>query len=360
MNLLHDLGNQPWWPWVSLPTLLLLAWGLGSLLGKITRVVLTHITKRTTVTWDDTLVSRLAGPLTLAWSITLISLASPFLGWTPRMLAGTQRGVRLTLLLTFFWGLWRAVDVIRTAITQSKWLHDNLSSSALIPLGARISKVLVIVLAVAALLSDLGYPVASIVAGLGIGGLAVALAARSTLENLLGAFSIAADKPFQEGDLVKIDDFIGTVESIGLRSTRFRTYDRSVISLPNGKLADMRIESLAARDRLRLNCVVGLVYSTTSQQMRQVLDGMEAVLRGHAKIWPDEVTVRFSELADSSLNIEVWAWFQVRLRVEFQLIRQEILLGFMEVVEKAGTSFAFPTRTVVLHSETDNAPKSRA
>jgi MscS family membrane protein len=267
--------------------------------------------------------------------------------------------VKIALLLTFFWGLWRAVDVVRAAITQSKWLNEHLSSSALVPLGARISKVLVVILAVAALLSEFGYPVASIVAGLGIGGLAVALAARSTLENLLGAFSIAADKPFQEGDLVKIDDFIGTVESIGLRSTRFRTYDRSVVSLPNGKLADMRIESLAARDRLRLKCVVGLVYSTTSKQMRQVLDGMEAVLRGHPKIWPDEVTVRFSELADSALNIEVWAWFQVRRRVEFQLIRQEILLGFMEVVEKAGTSFAFPTQTVVLQSDS-NPPKPRA
>jgi MscS family membrane protein len=357
MNWMRDFGSQPWWPWVSLPVLLLLVWVLGSVLGKITRVVLTHITKRTTVTWDDALVSRLAGPLTLAWTIVLISLSAPFLGWAPRMLAGTQRGVKVAFLLTFFWGLWRAVDVVRAAITQSKWLHEHLSSSALVPLGARISKILVLVLALAALLSEFGYPVASIVAGLGIGGLAVALAARSTLENLLGAFSIAADRPFKEGDLVKIDDFIGTVESIGLRSTRFRTYDRSVISLPNGKLADMRIESLAARDRLRLKCTVGLVYSTTSKQIRQVLDGMEAVLRAHPKIWPDEVTVRFSELADSSLNIEVWAWFQVQRRVEFQLIRQEILLGFMEVVEKAGTNFAFPTRTVVLQSETAESPK---
>jgi MscS family membrane protein len=194
MDLLHDLYNQPWWPWVSLPVLLLLAWGVGSLLGRITRAVLTHITKRTAVTWDDALVSRLTGPLNLAWAVVLISLSAPFLGWTTGMLAGTQRGVKIAFLLTFFWGLWRAVDVVRMAITQSRWLHEHLSSSALVPLGARISKILVLVLALAALLSEFGYPVASIVAGLGIGGLAVALAARSTLENLLGAFSIAESR----------------------------------------------------------------------------------------------------------------------------------------------------------------------
>src|SRR5512136_524213 len=127
MNLLHDLCNQTWWPWISLPALLLFAWGLGVLLGKITRAVLTHITKRTAVTWDDALVSRLAGPLNLAWAVVLVSLSAPSLGWTPGMLAGAQRGVKIAFLLTFFWGLWRAVDVVRLAITQSRWLREHLS-----------------------------------------------------------------------------------------------------------------------------------------------------------------------------------------------------------------------------------------
>ena len=352
---MQNLYSQPWWPWLSLPGLLLVAWGLGTVLGKITRPILSYLTTRAKITWGDGLFSRLAGPINLAWTLVLVLFAAPWFGWTARLLGHTQRGLKIVFLFAFFWGLWRTIDVIRTAITESRWIRENLSTSLLIPLGARITKVLVLVLALATMLSEIGYPVASIVAGLGIGGLAVALAARSTLENLLGAFSIAADHPFREGDQVKVDDFIGVVESIGLRSTRFRTYDRTLISLPNGKLADMRVESLAARDRIRLNCVVGLVYSTTSQQMRAVLEGMDAVLRAHPKVWPDEITVRLRELAASSLDIEVWAWFQVRRRVEFQLIRQEILLGFMEVVEKAGTSFAFPTRTVILQSDQPDA-----
>jgi MscS family membrane protein len=147
---------------------------------------------------------------------------------------------------------------------------------------------------------------------------------------------------------VRIEDFVGTVESIGLRSTRVRTLDRTLISIPNGKLAEMRLESFTARDRIRLACQVGLVYGTTAEQMRAVLEGLEQRLRQHPKIWPDAVVVRFGELGATSLNIEVMAWFLTSDYGEFQGIRQEILLQFMEVVERAGTAFAFPTQTVHL------------
>jgi MscS family membrane protein len=214
---------------------------------------------------------------------------------------------------------------------------------------------------VVAVLSLLGYPVASLVAGLGIGGLAVALAAQKTVENLFGAFSIGVDQPFREGDFVKIEDFVGTVEAVGLRSSRFRTLDRTVITIPNGRLADMRLESFTARDRLRLATVIGLEYRTTAAQMRDVLEGFERVLRSHPRIWLDAVVVRFREFAASSLDIEIMAWFQTADWAEFQLIRQEILLQFMDVVERAGTSFAFPTQTVHIASiprDASRAPRA--
>jgi MscS family membrane protein len=197
-------------------------------------------------------------------------------------------------------------------------------------------------------LSQLGYPVATLLAGLGIGGLAVALAAQKTVENLFGAFSIGADQPFREGDFVRIEDFVGTVEHIGLRSTKVRTLDRTLITIPNGKLAEMRLESFSARDRIRLACTIGLVYETSTEQMRQVLTELESVLREHPKIWPDAVVVRFMAFAGSSLDIEIMAWFQTSDWSEFQVIRQDVLLAFMDVVEGAGTAFAFPTRTIHL------------
>jgi MscS family membrane protein len=219
---------------------------------------------------------------------------------------------------------------------------------AFLPIAARMGKVAVATLAVVVGLSELDYPVASLLAGLGIGGLAFALAAQKTVENLFGAVAISLDQPIREGDFVKVEDFVGTVEAIGLRATRIRTLDRTLISLPNGKVADMRLESFSARDRMRLACEIGLEYRTTEQQMREVLAGLEGVLRSHPKIWPDAVVVRFKQFGASSLDIEIMAWFETADWGEFQLIRQEVLLQFMGVVERAGTSFAFPTRTIHL------------
>jgi MscS family membrane protein len=163
---------------------------------------------------------------------------------------------------------------------------------------------------------------------------------------LFGAFSLGADQPFAVGDFVRIDDLLGTVEAIGLRSTRVRTLDRTLVSIPNGKLADMRLETFAVRDRLRLACTVGLVYGSSVAQIRAVLAGIDSVLRQHPKIWQDTVIVRFKEFGESSLNVEVMAWFQTSDWGEFLAIREDTLLQFLEVVEREGSSFAFPTRTL--------------
>jgi MscS family membrane protein len=136
-----------------------------------------------------------------------------------------------------------------------------------------------------------------------------------------------------------------------MRSTRIRTLDRTLVTIPNGKLADLRAETFAVRDRMRLFANLGLVYGTTAEQIRAVLAGLEAELRAHPKIWPDAVIVRFNEFRESSLNVEVVAWFQTADWNEFTQIRQELYLRFMGVVERAGTSFALPTRTVHLAGE---------
>jgi MscS family membrane protein len=344
-----------WWQWAALPILLLAAWLAGMLLSRITRALLGWFAKRTAATWDDALIAKAGAPLTLTWALVLTSFALPWLELSAHASALAGRLVHGLFLVVFFWMLWRCVDVTAQALGESRWTKAHPGSRALLPLGRRIAKVGVLIASIVALLSELGYSVTSLVAGLGIGGLAVALAARSTLENLFGAFSIGADQPFREGDFVKIEDFVGTVEAIGLRSTRIRTLDRTVITLPNGKLADTRVESFAHRDRIRLACDLGLVYSTTAAQMRQVLVGLERVLREHPKIFCDSVTVRFKELGASSLNIEIMAWFLTADFDEFKAIRQEILLAFMGVVESCGSSFAFPTQTVHVVPESGGA-----
>lgn len=324
----------------------LLGWGASRLL----RAALRAGARRTRASWDDAVIDRLGDPLTVAFSVGAVLFFLPFLALEPGFVAEVRRVARVVLLLDFFWATWRIVDVTGHMALRSPWALRVPASRALVPLGARSAKVLLLAIAIVASLSLFGYPVASLVAGLGIGGLALALAAQKTVENLFGAFSIGVDQPFREGDFVRIEDFVGTVEAIGLRSTRFRTLDRTIVTIPNGKLADMKLESFSERDRLRLSAVVGLVYGTTPAQLRSALAGFEAVLRAHPKIWPDTVVVRFREFGASSLDIEIMAWFVTIDWGEFQQIREEILLQFMEVVERAGSSFAFPTRTIHLAS----------
>jgi MscS family membrane protein len=349
------------WQWLALPLVALLAVAIGLVVSRVTQLALSRLVARTAVTWDDAVLARLRGPLRAAWSVGAALLLLPALDLVGRADTFLRSGLRTALFLVFFWAILRVIDMAAQLVIASPWAAERPSSRSLITLSARIGKVVVLAMALVAALAEFGFPVASLIAGLGIGGLALALAAQKTVENLFGAVSLGIDQPFREGDFVRIEDFVGTVEAIGLRSTRIRTLDRTLITLPNGRLADMRLESFTARDRMRLACIVGLVYSTTGAQVRQVLAGLEEVLRAHPKIWPDAVVVRFQALGASSLDIEVMAWFTTSDWGEFQGIRQEILLSFMEVIERAGTSFAFPTRTVhVVPAGERAAPRAEA
>jgi MscS family membrane protein len=337
-----------YWQWFALPLLLFLAWAAGRVLAGLARSALCRLARGTRWQWDDALLDSVRGPLVLGFTLAVAAALVPSLSLYAPAQAFVNGLLRALGVLAFFWAMWGAVDVAAAVIGQGAWTLQNPSARSLLAVGVRIGKVGVLGMGLVAGLSELGYPVASLLAGLGLGGLALALAAQKTVENLFGSVSLAVDQPIRVGDFVKVEDFVGTVETIGLRSTSIRTLDRTLVSIPNGRLADMRLESFSARDRMRLACTIGLVYGTTAAQMRQVLEGCEAVLRAHPKIWLDAVVVRFQALAASSLDIEVMAWFQTPDWSEFQAIRQDVLLQFMEVVEKAGTHFAFPTRTVHL------------
>jgi len=351
---LPDWLLEPWalglerWQWLGIPALLALAALLAFLLGRATMFVFRRLAARTASKTDDAIIERLGGPTRLVWFSVVAQVGLYALALPTAAHGGLARLFRIALALGVFWGVSRAINTWATRYLSSERASTNPGSRALVNLFSRVAQLAVVALAVVAALSELGFSVTSVLAGLGIGGIALALGAQKTLENLFGAFAIAVDQPFREGDFVKVEDVLGTVEAIGLRSTRIRTLDRTIVSVPNGKLADLRVETFAARDRFRLITTLALTYGTTAAQLKQVRDGLEQVLRAHPKLWPDSVTVRFSAFAEWSLNIEVVCWFVVKDFDEFRAVREELLLGFLEVVEKAGAAFAFPTRTVHL------------
>jgi MscS family membrane protein len=248
--------------------------------------------------------------------------------------------------LSAFWALWRSVDVWAQFLMERPWAADNPSARSLLSVTRNLAKVLVAVGGLVATLAAFGYPVATVLAGLGIGGIALAFGAQKTIENLFGSIALAADQPFRVGDLVKVEDITGNVERVGMRSTQIRTADRTLVSLPNGKLADMQVEDFASRDRMRFATTVGLVLGTSEEQVRRVVTGIEAMLRANPRVWPEVVVARLAAFGTSSLDVEVLCWFQTSDFGEFRDLRQDALLGIMRVLAGADTSLAFPTQSV--------------
>lgn len=341
-------GDLLWWQWLALPVLGVAAWLVGLVLSRASGMALNRLAARTASNWDDLLIARLSGPMTLGWTLAVLYVLVPLLGLVGPAQDLVHVSLRVGLFLVFFWSLLRGVDVLGAYLLQTHWAVQYPASRALVPLGGRVVKAGILGMAIVGVLGEMGFSVTSLVAGLGIGGLALALAAQKTGENLFAAFSIGIDQPFRVGDQVKLDGLVGFVETIGMRSTRIRTLDRTLVTVPNGKLVEMSIESITARDRVRLHITVGLVYGTTAEQMRQILDGFERVLRRHPEIWPDELVVKFKGFGESSLDVEIMCWFKLGVGDSFRENRQDVLLQFMDVVEKAGSGFAFPTRTVHL------------
>jgi MscS family membrane protein len=353
MDVLTDLAASPWI--VSLG-LLVAALVAGRVLGALIKPALGGLARRSQWRWDDELVAAAATPVAMIVAVQVLRGVLPRLAVDAEATALVVAASSFVTTALVLWAGFRMVDVVVAILSSRSWAAERPSTRSLLSITGRLAKGIIVVFAAIVLLSHLGVSVASLVAGVGIGGLALALAAQKTVENLFGTLSLGVDQPMREGDFVKVGDTTGTVEAIGLRSTRLRTLDRTVVTIPNAQLADERIESYATRDRFRLLCTLGLVYGTSAAQLRAVLDGVEARLRAHPAIWPDTVQVRFVALGASSLDVEVMAWFQVSDWQAFLAVRQDVLLQFMEVVEGAGTSFAFPTRTI--HVAGGGAPRA--
>src|SRR5690606_37004894 len=355
----------PWgvavWQWVALVVLVALAVVLGMVLGSITHAVLLRFARRvwSRTQLDDLILAHSRGPLRFAWTLTLFGICAPFIGFgaVGQRRIGQLLGVGLLLLI--FDLLRRLVDVAATRLLQRPWAASRFSGRTLIPLAQRLLKGGIAVLAVLAVLHEFGYPVSTMLAGLGIGGIALALAAQKTVENLFGAFSIAADQPFQVGDFVRVaNEAEGTVEHIGLRSTRLRTADRTLVTIPNGQLAEKRLETFAARDRFLVSFQVRLVYGTTSKQVRAIISGIEARLRQAPSCHAPGSFVRLGALGVSSMDVDVTAFFKARDFDELRALRQDLLLDILAIVEDAGTSLAYPTQTVRLTGARPNRPDS--
>lgn len=255
--------------------------------------------------------------------------------------------------VAFVWLLWRMIGTVTELWSARMVRLDRRQAVSALVFVRRSAKSVLVVIALVAILDAFGINVTTGIAALGLGGLAIALGAQKTIENLVGSLAVIIDQPVRVGDFCKVGDVTGTVEDIGMRSTRVRTNARTVVTIPNGNFSSLQIENYSHRDRFLFNSIISLTYDTSAAQMRSVLAAIRALLAENSNVI-DGARVRFVEFNASSLDIEIFAYIRTFDNAIFLGMREEILLNIMETIEAEGASIAFPTQTVMLKTPNTN------
>lgn len=341
------------WQWLALLSLLLVAFMVGYViawgLARALRTIWTRVVEYDKPVEETALPTRFfMSPLRFGATVAVFYAASVFLGLpipVQERIAGICKAL---IVMAFAWMVLRLIDLLSDTARERFAEKDPTAARTIIPMGRRIVKIFVVVLAAVALFDNLGFNVAGLLAGLGVGGLAVALAAQKTLENVFGGFTVIADRPAKVGDFCRIGEHLGTVEDIGLRSTRIRTLDRTLVSIPNAEFATARIENLSARDKIRLHAVLGVGYDTSPDQMRYLLVEVRKMLYAHPRTLPDPCRVRFVNFGAYSLDLEIYLYIDTQDWSDFLGVREDIYLRIMDIVESSGAYFAYPSQTLYL------------
>lgn len=327
----------------------------------LTRVVFRVVKKYSTGVGYEKLLSLLEKPLGLL--VLLITLYLAFLhldfpaSW--KMAPVDQVGWKMVIYRTYqigvifaiTWAFLRLVDFFGLILMHRASLTESKTDDQLVPFIRESIKIIIVILSVFFILGAVFHlNIASLVAGLGIGGLAVALAAKESLENLFGSFTIFLDKPFIVGDLVKIGNITGNIERIGFRSTRIRTVDKTYVTLPNKKMIDGELDNLTLRTFRRASFYIGLTYNTPPSKMKAIVEDLKVFLEEHPMIQKGEVHVRFYEFAASSLNLRIDYLVNTIDWVIYLTVREEVNYKIIDIVSAHGCEFAFPTTTVIMEN----------
>ena len=252
-------------------------------------------------------------------------------------------------ILVTVWAMFACMNLLRD--TYSSRLNDRGRTGAMVLLhpAANAIKLLVAVGAALIYLDQLGINITTVLAGLGVGGIAVALALQKPMEDVFGAITLFTQQPVRVGDFCRIGDETGTIEEIGLRTTRIRTLANTVIAVPNSQLANEPIDNISARQKIWYRPILRLRYDTTPEQLQQILEGIRDLLSSHERILQDNHRVRFKEIADDALLVEVYAYVNTTDWAQYLEFAEDLNIRVLEIVARAGTSLSRPART--LHVE---------
>ncbi len=333
--------------WLACGGLLLAAILLRRFITNIIFNQLKRLAAKTETTLDDKLFPALESPVATLVMVLGIFAALTVLKLSPAMDRLIGYGTTVAVLTVVFWGVLRAGGAVLDHLEEIG--HERqLAIAHFMPLIKRTLAVFVVIFGVLMVVKSLGVDVGAVLAGLGIGGLAFAFAAQDTIANLFGSMVVVMDQPFKVGETVKIGAQTGTVEDIGLRSTRIRLIDRSLVIIPNKMVAAEAVVNLSRFTQRRVEQTLGLTYGTTPEQMEGVIGDLRELLRREPEVDPASVVVAFANLSASSLDIlVVYTTVSADALASIKL-KERMNLAFMRAVAARKLAFAFPTQTVQL------------
>ena len=344
----RSLYRQAVWKWMVLAIVIAIT---------VAVVVLIHRLARRGLSGERSIsasLRRLATPLTLLLLTPLVfDIADRELTLTGRVSEVLALMVDAVAYFSLAWIAWTGSMALAEAVIALPRIPEQSLNAHLLRLAARVAGSVAVIAIIFYVSSQLGAPLYGLVAGLGVGGIAIALAAQNTIEHFIGSLNLFADRPVRVGDFCRYGEDsspdwrrVGFVESIGLRSTRIRGVDQSVTTIPNGDFSKMPLVNYSLRSRILLATVLGLRYETSDDQLRFVLASLREMLLAHPRVVDDEPRVRFAGFGDFALQVDIRVNINTGDLNEFRAIREDIYLRIMKIVKDAGTGFAFPSRTV--------------
>jgi MscS family membrane protein len=337
------------WQWLGL--------FVSILLGLVLKVVAQHLlhlakrfTSKTKAQWDDKIADAIERPVGLLVASLFWIASLRILQFSGMMLTVMSLIAQIILSIAMIWMIYKLTEVLTDHLKTLAARSDSALDDHLVPLINRALKIFIVIIGILVMFQNLGINVMSVLAGLGLGGLAFALAARDMCANLFGSVMIFLDRPFSIGDWVLIGENEGTVEDIGFRSTRVRTFYNSVISIPNATVANADIDNMGAREFRRIKAFFGLTYDTPPEKMEAFLEGVKNIVEANEYTRKDYYHVVFNGYGNSSLDVMLYCFLKVPDWATELVERQNIYLEILRLASEIGVDFAYPTQS--LHIET--------
>jgi MscS family membrane protein len=345
----HELMGYPLWQYAASLLWVVLAFLVAAIIDWLMTHQIRRLAAKTKTDLDDKLLKATHGPVKIAIMLLMLNAGIHMFQWPDWAEKILSVLFVIAVAATVVYLAMRLVDVLVEYAERRFFGGDAQLAKLMMPVLAKSLKAFVIIIGALTAAQVLGLPITSVIAGLGIGGIAVALAAQSTLANVFGTITILADRPFKVGDRVQIDKFDGTVEAIGLRSTRIRTLDGHLVTLPNKVVADSGINNITMRPNIRQLITLSLTYDTKPEKMQEAVAILREIFLKHPLT--HDAWIYWRDYASASLDIFIVYWCKSTVYKEFLQTMEELNLEVKRRFDAAGLDFAFPTQTIHLRTE---------